>query len=409
MTTPEQTRPFDFEIRLILRVAMALFIYTVAIGIINGLDLVDFERKPLLAHLHIGTLGWITMAVFALSLWLFGDSGSQDRRVEADTVLRWTARLAPAVAALYGVAFFTTYGIARPLAGSLMGVVILLIAGWGFSRARGRSLSVVHLGVLAGLASSVIGAVLGVLNGLLVAQPDLGLADTIADAHPAAMVVGFLVPVGMAFIEFVARPGAVEEPAGRLGQAQIGAPFLGGLVLLVALLLEIEALAPLSLLLEVVGIVIFLRRLGSGLLAVSLTADDHARHGAMGAIFLVVNIALLVYVISNYIDDFDAAPRRLVLALDHSIFIGVLTNSILALIATAAISTRPSWVDHAVFWGVNVGVAGFIVGLISDADLVLNVFTPLLGFAILLAIAAHFIGAPELVRSTPRAGAADAG
>ncbi len=122
--------PFDFEIRLILQVAMTLFIYTVAIGIINGLDLVDFERKPLLAHLHVGTLGWITMAVFAVSLWLFGNE-----EAERNDVIRWAARLAPAVAALYGVAFFTTTSITRPLAGSLMGVVILVFFFWGFARA----------------------------------------------------------------------------------------------------------------------------------------------------------------------------------------------------------------------------------------------------------------------------------
>jgi hypothetical protein len=385
--------PFDFEIRLILQVAMVLFIYTVAIGIINGLDLVDFERKPLLAHLHVGTLGWITMAVFAVSLWLFGDEAA-----ERNDLIRWTARLAPAVAFLYGLAFFTTTSITRPVAGSLMGVVIVVFFVWGFSRARQTQLSVVHLGMLAGLASSVIGAVFGVLSGLLVSNPDLGLTENISEAHPAAMVVGFLVPVGMAFTELVMRPESRNEVASRIGQVQIGAPFLGGLVLLVALLIEAEALAPLALLLEVVGILCFLWRLVPHAREVSLISVNPARHALFGGPFLVVNIVILVYLISNYIEDFEAAPRRLVLALDHSIFVGVLTNSILALILTISTVRRPAWVDHAVFVGVNVGVTGFIVGLLADVDIVLNIFTPLLGVAILLAIGVHVVG----MRGVPR-------
>lgn len=379
--------PFESEIRFILQAAMAMFVYTVAIGIVNGLDLVDFDRKPLLAHLHIGTLGWITMSVFALSLRLFGTA-----EAERNDFIRWTARLAPFAALLYGVAFFTTTNVARPVGGSLMGLIILIFFVWGFQRARVTTLSVPHLGLLAGLASSVIGAVLGVLNGLLIASPDLGLTERIADAHPATMVVGFLVPVGMAFTELVLRPESTRERATRLGQVQIAAPFLGGISLMAGLLLDVEPLAILSLPLEVLGVGIFLWRLIPHARLVSFTSADTARHALFGMAFQVVNIIVFVYLISNYIDDFEAALRRLVLALDHSIFVGVLTNAILAVIVSMSTVRRPQWVDHAVFWGANIGISGFIAGLLLDQSVVLRVFTPLLGVAILLAIAVHLGG-----------------
>lgn len=35
------------------------------VGILNGLDLVEFDRKALLTHVHAGTLGWITLGFFA--------------------------------------------------------------------------------------------------------------------------------------------------------------------------------------------------------------------------------------------------------------------------------------------------------------------------------------------------------
>jgi len=82
----------------------------------------------------------------------------------------------------------------------------------------------------------------------------------------------------------------------------------------------------------------------------------------VGALFLIVNIAILTYTIPNYADDFAAASRRLVLALDHSIFVGVLTSAILGYIVTLSTAARPAWIDHVVFWGVMVGVAGFMAG-----------------------------------------------
>ena len=67
------THPYRPQIRLLLTTALILFVFTVVIGILNGTDIVDFDRKVLLAHVHVGTLAWITLSVFASTLWLFAD------------------------------------------------------------------------------------------------------------------------------------------------------------------------------------------------------------------------------------------------------------------------------------------------------------------------------------------------
>ncbi len=69
-----------------------LFAWTVGIGILNGLDIVDFDRKFLLTHLHVGTFAWISMSVFAASLGLFGSAPNPSMRL--------VARAAPFVALL---------------------------------------------------------------------------------------------------------------------------------------------------------------------------------------------------------------------------------------------------------------------------------------------------------------------
>ncbi len=384
-TTPAPSSPFAAEIRLILTAALALFAYTVAIGILNGLDLVEFDRKILLAHLHVGTLGWITMAVFAGSLTLFGPGSGRP------PLIVWTARLSPLVAAGYNVAFMTTTSVARPVMGTVMTAVIVVMAVWGFSQARGRALSVPHLGLLAGLATSVIGAVLGVLLGLRISNPDLGIAETIGEAHPATMVVGFLIPVGMAFAEWVMRPASAQDRAGRPGTLQIGFPFLGGVAVVLGVLLDVLPLIMLSLPLEIAGLAIFLWRLVPVARGVSW-AGGSERHGVVALLFLVANITIFVYLISNYAEDFEATPRRLLLALDHSIFVGVLTVSILGWVSTLNRAARPPVVDHLVFGGATVGIGLFLGGLLADQNPLIHAGTPLLGLALLLGIAVHVAG-----------------
>ena len=51
------THPLRREVLLLLQVAMVVFIWTVVIGILNGTDMVDFNRKTVLSHVHAGTLG----------------------------------------------------------------------------------------------------------------------------------------------------------------------------------------------------------------------------------------------------------------------------------------------------------------------------------------------------------------
>src|SRR5712692_141677 len=69
-----QANPMRTDIRLLFQAAMLVFVITVAIGILNGLHIVgQLSQDVLLTHVHAGTLGWITLSVFAVSLWLFGE------------------------------------------------------------------------------------------------------------------------------------------------------------------------------------------------------------------------------------------------------------------------------------------------------------------------------------------------
>ena len=279
------TSPYGSEVRLLLRAALLLFTLTVVVGILNGTDLVDFDRKTLLAHVHAGTLGWITMSVFAATFWLFALG---DRPPEGRSYVSTLAMLAIVSITAYALAFLTTVGVIRPIVGGVVLTAIVLTFLWVLRQTPGRTLSVPHVGVLAAMTMSVAGAVLGVLLGYRLAHGSNVIPATAAEAHPAAMVVGFLVPVGMAFIEWVLDPSSLNRNATIVGWLQIILPFLGGLLAMIGLLLRITPLITLGLSFEVVGLVILAVRLRGPLAAaMNLGAPGPRRHGPLALVFLM--------------------------------------------------------------------------------------------------------------------------
>lgn len=389
------------EIRALLLMAMLVFLYTIGIGILNGIDAVDFDQRRVLGHVHGGTLGWLTLAVFAASLWLFGESrapGSNER-----SVIRVLTGLAMIAFPAYVAAFSLSYGYSRPILGSVSVIAIAGFFAWVVYRARGQDLGVPQLGFIAALGTSITGGVLGVLLGLKIASGDNWLPSGGEDAHPATMVVGFLIPVALAMAEwafFFPRP----PKATRAGQVQMVFPFLGGVLLMLALLLDIVPLAPLAVLLEVVGVVIFLVRMYPHFRKLNLLEATPGRHGLMSALAIVFVIGLAQFWIIKYEGDFDLVPTNQLLGLDHSQFIGGMTNAIFAMLMLATVPGAKGgrW-DQVVFVMVNVGIIGFAAGLLSDTTMLKHTFVPIMGIGLLIGLGLYaYRLLPEVFESEGR-------
>jgi hypothetical protein len=178
--------------------------------------------------------------------------------------------------------------------------------------------------------------------------------------------------------------------AGRAGRWQIALPFIGGVVLMIGLLFDIEPLPPMAALIELVGIVLFVRRMWPGVRAVDWMASTPARHGAVAAIAVVANILFLNYLIGANAGDVDKIADRQILAVDHLMFVGVLTNGIFGLLrGVTADDRRWAPLDNVVFFGMNLGLLGFVVSLLADNVGIERVATPVLGASILLGLALH--------------------
>jgi len=380
--------PLGREVKLLLHVAMAVFVWTVVIGILNGTDVVDFDRKVVLSHVHAGTLGWITTSVFAASLWLFGRGASEREAAAGRAIALYSIVVLP----VFALTFAFTYEEPRAVIAAFALLAIVAMFVWVLGRARRVEMSTVHIGFLAAVATSVAGGVLGVLLATEIATARNVLPDGGEDAHPATMVVGFLVPVGMALAEWGIR-GTDLGRAGRLGVTQMAFPFAGGLLLMVGLLLDSDALPPLATLIELVGVVIFFRRLWRPLREVPWQRRAPSRYAAASTIAIIANILFLNYLAGANGGDLDKVPDHQLLALDHMMFVGVLTNAIVALLLVAS-ENRSRWprIDGVVFVGMNVGLVGFVVSLLGEWIGLRQVATPILGLCILAGLLDRTVG-----------------
>jgi len=371
-------------VRTLFLVAMAVFVVTIVIGILNGLDVVEFNRDQLLTHVHSGTLGWLTLAIVAAVAWL---AGGIDRR------------LAYALAVLipiYVLAFYLAIPWLRAAVGGVLLVAIVWLLVWAWQMARANP-SLPRIGVALGLTTFAYSAVIGVLRQVQNAGGPTPFGPTvdIVGAHAAAMVFSYLVLVAMALLEWRVL-GTTDRPRG--GLIQMALLFVGGLLISGTLLfLPPEAIQPvggLYLLLELIAVGLFAARVLPTAVRVDWARSSGARFVAFSSVFVVVATLIYLYVIFRLISDpsLDVSSPGIsgvLLASDHSTFIGVITNLMfgLLLVLTFDQAARWPWADQLIFWGVNLGLVIFLGGLIGDVVILKRIGAPLMGLALLLGLA----------------------
>ena len=359
-------------------VAMAVFVVTIVIGILNGADAVDFDRNQILTHVHSGTVGWLTLTLVASSFLLFR---AADRRL-----MLTMAVLVP----VYVLAFYTGNFAFRAIAGTALLAAIVWLLSWVWGRYLLGERTLPRLTVALGLTSFGYGAIVGVLIQVALAlEIDILPGDTIG-AHASAMTFGYLVLVAMGLIEWRVL-GTRDMPA--LGLVQVGALFLGGLVISASLLAGAEQIGGMIYLLtQLVAVVLFAVRIWPRALGRSWTAADPGRHFGIASVWAVAALILFMYIVYSFItaanpDDPNALPINVLIASDHAVYIGVITNVVLGLLSLLFLRGRaPGWVTQVIFWGVNVGLAVFVVGLILDTAEIKRIGAPLMGITLLIAL-----------------------
>ena len=402
--------PYRRSIAWLYLAAMGVFVVTVVTGVLNGLDLIDLDRRTLLTHVHAGTLGWITLSVFATAFWLFGPS--RPDQAQSVRVLAWAAGIS--IAALVA-AFYVEIAWLRAAAGTAVLAVMVMMLAWCWAAVRSGPSTVPRWSFIAGFVTLIVGGTVGVVWQLQLASGQRLLSGDPIGAHVAAMAFSYLVLVAMGAVEWRLLG---DRPATRLGLAQVGLLFAGGLLLSLGLLvgLPVAVVSGPYLLVELIAVVIFISRVWRAVLGVRWRDVDGRRHVALAAVFIPIDIAILLYLIVALVTgafgapgetpDLADVPLWLIFALDHAIFVGVMTNLIIGLLAartTAAARFGSRWSDEIIFWGINVGMVGFVVGLALDDATIKRIFSPIMGISILVAL---IVLAVRLWRANGLAGSA---
>lgn len=419
------------EVGQAFQYALTIFTLTVLLGLANAVQIFGaLDRATLLTHLHSGTLGWITMGVFGIAIWMFA------RRDEDLTAAIMLSGLGTAA---YVMAFWSGVFILRGVFG--LAQLAIIVYWWWFVYTRATAdgpftrLDIPKLAVLLGLTTLVIGSTLGVIVQVLLATGNaLPTGTDLVGAHASAQTGGYLVLVAAGFAEWQLIGGRGRT---TLGLAQVYLLFVGGLLLSATLLLSAalpaaaaQALPGLATLLTLAGILIAAFRIGRAALAAPWMAPTGMRHIAVAVPFLVLAVVLQAILVQQFIaarGDFSLVSIGLLHALDHAYFVGVMTNALFGAIlivtserGTTTLSKLPvlprvwPWADDVIFWGLNVGAAAFIaVLLIVGSGEGKPAFThpvafvaPIMGLSALLGIVtylARMLGTPAFLSRRARA------
>ena len=380
MTALRAAPSWAIAARDLVLVAMAVFVVNIAIGILNGADAVEFDRNQILAHVHAGTVGWLTLTIVASAMLLFRAS---DRRLVVALAV-----LVP----IYVVAFYTGSLPLRAIGGSALLVAIALLVVWTWQQFLGGERSLPRLAVTLGITSFAYGALLGTLIQVGMAAGVAILPGDFIGAHASAMTFGYLVLVAFGLLEW-RLVGTRDLPTA--GVVQVVALFVGGLIISVGLLAGAEqAAGGLYLLTQLVAVVLFVVRVGPRVLRVRWLDRDPLRHAAAASIWVVGALILFMYLVFSFITAADptdpaAFPLNVLIASDHAVYIGVITNLVVGLLSVLVLdaATRRSWVPHVIFWGINLGLLVFVVGLIVDTAALKRIGAPLMGLTLYVALA----------------------
>src|SRR6266511_3723907 len=403
------------ETRQAFQYGLIIFTLTALLGLANATQLFGaLDRNTLLTHLHSGTLGWITMGVIGIAIWIFAREGED---------LFAPVMLSALSTAAYVMAFWSGVFILRGVFG--LSELAVIVYWWWFVYTRARAqggigrLDIPKLSVVAGPTTMVIGSTLGVTVQVLLATGNvLPTNFDLIGAHATAQTGGYLVLVAAGFAEWQLAGGGGKRS--MLGLAQVYLLFVGGLVLAVSLLLAsvlgealAQALPGIATLLTLAGIIIVSVRFGRAAIAAPWMAVTGTRHIAVAVGFLVLAVILQAILVQQFIaaqGDVTKVSIGLLHALDHSYFIGVMTNVLFgAILVTSA--DRPRlwpWADHVIFWGLNLGAAAFIIVLLTAGSgegakpftHPVSFVAPIMGLSVMLGIATYLmrlIGRPAAV------------
>lgn len=388
------------KIQLSFIEAIAIFVFTIFIGILNAIDVVDFKRGELLFHLHSGTIGWLSLSAVTLLVWYF--TGERDLDEEslkmATNVLKFAQIIIPIYVAFFYLGFTLAAGedILRfiPFGNGGDGYFALLVIGaiaatgvfgytcyFGFVELSKIDLKTTpHYLFLGAMLTSTYGGIFGMILEIqnLIGENlyDVEAGQDGVAAHAAAMEAGYLFMFITAVLEWQII-GDKMEKISISGYLQTGALFFAGLTVALGAGLNLEALLMLNLPLLLLAFVLIIIRVFIKIDPKSIVGTDPDRFFLPAAIGLTFSITFFLYLVSQILGGKDPNTLfespwfiGLFLANVHSLFVGGATGVILASIMVLfnEANEENKRLENIGFGFMYVGLLGFIITLVYRGD-----------------------------------------
>ncbi len=345
----------DTYISVLFLVALLFFLVNILLGFLNALTTGAIPHWQMLTHLHAAALGWFTLSVLGIAIWVFtGKRDVSDSYVNGVRLLAYLAILAvTGYVASFAVAFTQELLILLPVFGS--GALLILWAAtvYAFSQLRHQPVvTTVHVFVAAALLLVSIGGTMGVLIGLNRATGG-GIANV--GAHAPVMLFYILLVASVVVEWFVAQNG--HGRWSRSGLIQALALVVAGLVPPIAISLDLMMLMPVMLLGLAVFFVLFLVRVGWKALYTNPLQPGVRAWTFFGTLWLVPVVVLFPGEIA--IDP----PDWFLPVLAHAGFVGMTSNFLFGVLSERTGEARRlhEWAEPGSMWLLNLGVLAFVV------------------------------------------------
>lgn len=361
-------------------VALLFFLINILLGFLNALTTGQLPQWQLLTHLHAAALGWITLSVIGLSIWLFtGDRTVSDTYVRRVRLLGWLSIIAFAAYVASFAIGFSRGGdtlMVLPVTGAAAMLMFWGAALFAWTQLRQQSVvTTVHLLLAMAFVVGGLAAIMGVLIGLNYATGG-GIATVQAHAPP---MLFYTLLFSSAIVEWVVRSEPTEWS--RMGLVQVVVLFIGAIIPPIAFLLNLQMLAPIMLLMLFLFLIVFVIRVGVQALKtnpVNAGVDSWIFFGTFWLIIGVVMFPLELVLQPN-------PPGWILPVLAHIIFVGMVTNLLFGVVSirTRTAETVHQYAEPLAMWLINIGLVTFLVLKIA-IDIRHGAF--LMGAGVLLAV-----------------------
>jgi hypothetical protein len=368
--------------------ALGMLLVSAALGSSPGVA-AGAGGPALRAHVHAGSLGWLTLAVLAVAAGMAGDEARLPPGPgRAGSRVSW---LTVAAVAAFVVADAAGSVAAEAWTGAAALAAILAFAGRlgvAFRRA-GAAWTVPRLAMAGALAVLVAGSVIGAASAGAAASGNAAGAASLASSHSAALVVPFVILAATSIVEWAAAPSPAAAPA-TAGLVQVGALVLAAVAVITGVLAHDLALVEANIPLELGGIAIFLVRVGPLLLTAGWAASSRIWL-VISTVALAVDAGLFAHVVfeigrRRYV-SIDTVPPWLLFAVDHVTFVAVGTTALLGAVAVRA-GQESRWpaADVLAAAGVVAGIVATTAGIAAGPAVLERVPAAVLGVFVLAAV-----------------------